>query len=368
MNPGLRTYYAMTLLSVLVATVGLLLDAPAVVVGSMVIAPQIGSALTASVGVAFSRPRMVRNGFRSLVFGLAFGVACATAFGWLLRTADFVPTVLTVSTISQISARTSPGLLTLVVGVCAGGAGAFGLSTDLPVSLVGVAVAAALVPAAAAVGIGLAWGFPVVALGAFVLLVVNVLSITVSGTLVLWYLGYRPRSWEESSRFAAVRSGDLNATVVALAAVVLVTVVVGGVVARQSGFENTTNEAIASVLEDPRYDRLELLSSHVSFGDFGLLGATREVTVRLRRPTDVPYPTLSARLESRVAAATGTNVSVTVEFVERQNAGVAPDRRLGTRSPVARGRPRSRRAALSVPPEHAVRATARLSPAPGRRG
>lgn len=40
LNPGQRTYYAMTLLSVLVATVGRLLDAPAIVVGSMVIAPR----------------------------------------------------------------------------------------------------------------------------------------------------------------------------------------------------------------------------------------------------------------------------------------------------------------------------------------
>ena len=73
-----------------------------------------------------------------------------------------------------------------------GAAGAFGISTDLPVSLIGVAVAAALIPAAAAVGIGLAWGYPAVAGGAFVLLV----AINLAGSLTLWYLGDRPDGWE----------------------------------------------------------------------------------------------------------------------------------------------------------------------------
>jgi uncharacterized hydrophobic protein (TIGR00341 family) len=315
MMPGVRTYYAMTLLSVLVATVGLLLDSPAIVVGSMVIAPQVGAALTASVGVAFSEGRMIRDGVVSQVLGLGLAVVCAAAFGWLLRSTAFVSGAVDVTTIAQISTRTSPGVLSLVVGVCAGAAGAFGLSTDLPVSLVGVAVAAALIPAAAAVGIGVAWGYPAVALGAAVLLAVNILTITASGALTLWYLGYRPEAWRDRGP-EALRSGALNATLAALVCIVVVTGAVGTAVADQSAFENATNDAVEEVLDAPAYDAIDLLSVGVEFSGFGLVDGPREVTVRVRRPADESYPALPGRLDDRITAETDADVTVSVEFVE----------------------------------------------------
>jgi uncharacterized hydrophobic protein (TIGR00271 family) len=316
LKPSTRTYYAMTLLSVLVATVGLLLDAPSVVVGSMVIAPQVGAALTASVGVAFSDGRMVRDGIVALVLGLVVAIGFATGFGWLLRTTQFVSGAVDVTTISQLSTRTSPGVLSLLIGVCAGAAGAFGLSTDLPVSLVGVAVAAALIPAAAATGIGIAWGYPVVAAGAAVLLVVNLLTITTSGAVALWYLGYRPAAWLDEGPLAALRSGGLNAT---LAAVVVAAVVTGGVgttVASQSAFENTTNDAVEDVLDEEAYEDLTLLAVEVEFTGFGITPTSRAVTVRVSRPVDEPYPSLPTRLDKRITTTTGGDVSVSVEFVE----------------------------------------------------
>jgi uncharacterized membrane protein len=127
----------MTALSALVATAGLLLDSPAIVVGSMVIAPLVGASLMASVGLTLGDRAMVRSGVRSQVAGLALVVCAAAAFGLALRTVQFVPPVLDVTVISQISSRTTPGLLSVVVALCAGAVGAFGLATEPPVSLVG---------------------------------------------------------------------------------------------------------------------------------------------------------------------------------------------------------------------------------------
>lgn len=78
----------------------------------------------------------------------------------------------------------------MAVDLCAGAAGALRLATALPVSLVGVMIAAALIPAAAAVGI--ARSIPSVAVDAIVLLVVNVTTINLTGAPVLWWLGYPP--------------------------------------------------------------------------------------------------------------------------------------------------------------------------------
>ncbi|MFC7068588.1 DUF389 domain-containing protein [Halobaculum lipolyticum] len=319
MTPSPLTYYSMTLLSALVATAGLLLDAPAVVVGSMVIAPLIGSALTASVGTVLDERAMLWAGLKTQLFGLALAVAAATAFSLVLRWAAFLPPALDVTTTRQIAARISPGLLSVVVGACAGAAGAFGLATGVSVALVGVMVAAALVPAAAAVGIGIAWGVPAVAVGAFLLLVLNGIAIHLAAAAVLWYLGYRP---EDPT---ANRDGGLPwSRSVSVAAVALLLVVVfgavGAVVWDQTAFERETNAAVAGVVDTDRYEALEVVSVTTEFGLPAAVGGAgdRAVTVVVARPADRPYPELSRTVSERVERRTGRSAPVTVEFVERR--------------------------------------------------
>lgn len=317
LNPSPRTYYTMTLLSVLVASVGLLIDSPAVVVGSMVIAPQVGAALTASVGLAFSERRMIIDGVRDQITGLGVAVICAIIFGYAIRYAAFVPQTLDPTTIAQISTRTSPGILALVVGLSAGAAGAIGLATDLPVSLVGVAVAAALIPAAAAIGIGIAWGYPLVAFGAFVLLVLNILSITVSGALAFWYLGYKPADWDATSPLETVRSGSANATLAAFAIILLVTAVIGSAVVGQSAFQSDTTTAVENEIDDTNQAGLELVSVRTEFGDRGLITDSRDVTVTVRTLPGLQPESLSDQLEKRIEEETGRDVSVTVIYQSR---------------------------------------------------
>jgi uncharacterized hydrophobic protein (TIGR00271 family) len=316
LTPSPRIYYAMTLLSALVATAGLLLDSPAVVVGSMVIAPLVGSALTASVGTVLGERSMAVDGLRAQALGLALAVVGAAAFSAALRAAAFLPPALDVSTTQQIAARISPGLLSLVVGVCAGAAGAFGLATGVSVALVGVMIAAALVPAAAAVGIGLAWGIPAIAGGALLMLLLNAVAIHVSGAAVLWALGYRA----VDPRPAGVTPRRVVA--VGASAVVLVAVLggTGAVVGTHVGFEREVNRASADVVAAERYPALELVAVRTEFAVSPPLSGDRsqQVTVVVTRPSDRPYPALSEAIGTAVTAETGREVTVVVEFVDQQ--------------------------------------------------
>ncbi|QCJ48317.1 DUF389 domain-containing protein [Haloprofundus sp. MHR1] len=328
MHRSKLTYYSMTMFSAIVAASGLLLDSPAVVVGAMVIAPQVGSALIAGVGISLNDRRMIRIGFAQQFFGFGAAILGAFALGLLLQSGQIVTSVLDVSTVSQISKRISPGLLSLLVGLCAGAAGAFGLATALPVSLVGVMIAAALIPAAAAVGIGLAWGLPSVYLGAGVLLVANAVAVNVSAFLVLWYLGYRPDSWTENTR--EVNNGDSAETddrpqylgaVVALLLLGGIFVGAGGLLVGQIGFDNDVNTAVEQVLEDDQYGELELTSMQTEVGMARHFGQTPEVTVVVLRPADESYPNLAETLRERIRQETGRDVAVSVEFREGQQAG-----------------------------------------------
>jgi len=314
--PDRRSYYVMTALSAIVATAGLLLDSPAVVIGSMAIAPQVGAAMTGSVGAVLGDRGMVTDGLRSLVLGLLLAVVTATAVGWLLQSGGFFPPALAVSTVEQVGARVSPGVLSLALGLCAGAAAAFGVATDLPLSLVGVAIAAAVVPAAAAVGVGIVWALPTVALGAATLLVVNTASIVLAGTATLWYLGYRPEGWTAGAIRPNV--GREETVLLATGAVLLAVFALPTVaMVEHVRIENSANGAVQDTLERPEYAELTLRSVSAEFTGLGLLGGEREVSVVVSRPADEGYPDLAGAVGRRLSRRTGADVAVTVEFAER---------------------------------------------------
>ncbi|MFW5903439.1 MAG: DUF389 domain-containing protein, partial [Halolamina sp.] len=105
-----------------------------------------------------------------------------------------------------------------MIALGAGVAGAMSLRSGVSASLVGVTIAVALVPPAAAVGIGVAWWEPAIVVGSGVLVAVNAISITLAALATFWYSGYRPERW---FRLDEARSATLY-RVLALAAVSLV--------------------------------------------------------------------------------------------------------------------------------------------------
>lgn len=323
------TYYAMTVFSAIVAAAGLLLDAPAVVVGAMVIAPQVGSALIASVGMALDDRRMIWLGFRDQFVGLGLAIVGAFGFGLALKNGQIVTSALDVSTVGQISKRISPGLLSITVAFCAGAAGAFGLATALPVSLVGVMIAAALIPAAAAVGIGLAWGLPSVALGALVLLVVNAVAVNLAGFVVLWYFGYRPIDWDEDE-ISGTRETlrRYTPTIVGLAVLVSTFVVAGGLVAAEVSFTNGVNTAVEDVIQNDQYEDLELTSVQTEVQLARHLGETPEITIVLNRPADEPYPGLADEFKQRIVDETDRDIDVSVQFNDVQTTSSSRNERV----------------------------------------
>jgi len=67
-------------------------------------------------------------------------------------------------------------------------------------ALPGVAIAAALMPPLATVGLGLSLGDARVAGGAFLLFVTNIAAISLAGGVVFLLLGIRPQTWGRESR------------------------------------------------------------------------------------------------------------------------------------------------------------------------
>lgn len=318
--PSSAVFLVMTIISAIVATAGVLLDDPAVVVGSMVIAPLIGPAMATSVGTVLDNRDLFIRGVKLQIAGFASAIAAAAIFAWIVKVTHMIPPGMDVFSIGQVEARLSPDFLSLAVALGAGVAGAVSLSTGVSAALVGVMIAVALVPPTAVIGIGIAWGNPEAILGSGVLVLVNAFSINLAAMIVLWYSGYRPGRW---FRIDEARSATLKRVGVLLAGVVLLSVFLGGVTYdtyQQASFEETVNGEIEQMLSEEPYEQLTLLSTEVEYGGSVLARGPREITVTVGRPGTVSYPDLAPTIRDRIANATGDLVRVEVRFVETSTA------------------------------------------------
>ncbi|MFC6756432.1 MULTISPECIES: TIGR00341 family protein [Haloarcula] len=313
--PSMQTYVLMTVISAVIATAGLLLNSPAVVVGSMVIAPLIGPAMTANVGTVVDDHELFVRGVKLQALGLLLAIASATVFALLVRTANVVPPINDVTTVQQVRERVAPDFLSLVVAIGAGAAGVLSLTSGVSTALVGVMIAVALIPPAATVGIGIAWGQPLVSLGSGVLVLVNVLSINLAVLVGLWYQGYRPEHWfrEDDARSATVkRIGVLVASILVLSAFL------GGVTLdsyQQATTEERIQERVEGEVDAPRV----VLDVEVERSNSAIFREPRHVIVRVGIPPGTQPPALAGRLDSVIDDAAGQDVETSVHYtvVER---------------------------------------------------
>ena len=327
MAPETDSFLVLSIVSAVVATAGLLLDSPAIVVGSMVIAPLLGPAMATSVGTVVADDELFWRGVRLQVLGGVVAVAAAWLFASLLRIAGVVPfTVGEVFTIGEVAERLTADPLALPVALGAGVAGALSLSTGVSAGLVGVMIAAALVPPTAVVGIGLAWGRPTAVAGAAVVAALNFLSINFTAVGTFWSRGYRPNGLftDEAERATRRRIAALGV------AVLLVSSVLAGVsvaTADQRAFQETVREETRTLLTDTDARLVEVQVT----SNGGLFPVPSRVTVTVAVPPGSTPPTIADPLAERLADAPRSRlpvvtdegpVRVHVEYVTRESTRV----------------------------------------------
>ncbi len=184
----LRRFSVLMALSTAIATFGMISNSTAVVIGAMLIAPLMTPIMGLAAALILGWPRRATASI--VIVGL--GVLGAVALSYVLA-AWAIETPQSVLTNSQITSRVSPSLIDLLIALAAGAAGAFALSRpDVSDSLPGAAVAIALVPPIAVIGITLQAGAWQDALGALLLFITNFVGILLAGSAVFVMLGIAP--------------------------------------------------------------------------------------------------------------------------------------------------------------------------------
>lgn len=177
-----RAYLIMNLLSAVIASYGLLANSAAVVIGAMVIAMLLGPLSGIALALVDGNSSLLRRAFTTEISGVILVMTTAFIIGRIHWDVPFG---------HEILSRTSPNIMDLIIALAGGAAGAYAtISPRISVSLVGVAVATALVPPLSVCGLCLARGDYRLALGGFLLFFANFVAIQFSYSLVFWLSGY----------------------------------------------------------------------------------------------------------------------------------------------------------------------------------
>jgi uncharacterized hydrophobic protein (TIGR00341 family) len=184
-------YMVLVFLSTVVASIGLLNNNVAVVIGAMVIAPLLGPNLALSLGTALGDLLLIRRSLQTNFAGIFLAVFLSAVLG------IFWPSELTAP---ELLIRTEAQFDSIALALASGAAAALSLITGLSSILVGVMVAVALLPPAATLGLMLGSGNFTLAAGAGLLLAINIVCVNLSSNLVFLVKGISPRSWMEKQK------------------------------------------------------------------------------------------------------------------------------------------------------------------------
>ena len=184
------TYLLLTALSTIVAALGMIDNSAAVVIGAMVIAPLLGPNLALALGTTLGDLQLARRAIAAALAGLGLAILVAWSMAWVLEPSSSV----------QLITRTDVNFSALILALASGAAAVLSLTTGAAIGLVGVMVAVALMPPAAALGLFLGWGDWAHAYEAGLLLAINIAAINLSAKLVFVLKGITPRRWPEKSR------------------------------------------------------------------------------------------------------------------------------------------------------------------------
>lgn len=181
-------FLLLIIISTGIATLGLLRDNTAYIIGSMIVAPLLGPAVAMCFATVLGDTRLFARTTRTELVGIGVTIACAALIALFFNhDASNIP--------RAIESRVHPSPLDVGLAVGGGIAAVLTQLTGLSAALVGVMIAIALLPPAAVIGIGIAQFNPPMIAGAFVLLSINLVSINIAGTLTFLLKGVRPSHW-----------------------------------------------------------------------------------------------------------------------------------------------------------------------------
>ena len=184
-------YSVMIVLSAALATLGLLTNSAAVIIGAMLVAPLMAPLSSFSTGMATGILHLTRRASVTLFAGVTLALLISIVMGVILPIDT--PT-------DEMLARGSPNLLDAAIALVSGGVAAYATARKgIPAALAGVAIAAALMPPLCTIGLGIALRDIDLAIGANLLFLANIAFIIAAEYITFLWMGMHPTEDREGA-------------------------------------------------------------------------------------------------------------------------------------------------------------------------
>jgi len=211
-------FYVLITLAASIATLGLLQNSGAVIIGAMLVAPLMAPILAMGMSMVQAETRVFVLGLEATIKGAVMAILVGLVIVIISPITD--PT-------AEILARTQPNILDLMVALASGAAAGYAISrSEVAAAMPGVAISAALVPPLSVVGYGLGVSDLSIAAGALLLFTTNLIAIVLAAGITFLALGFLPEPGEkgELARGLRLAAVSLAAVFVILAIVTIQTV------------------------------------------------------------------------------------------------------------------------------------------------
>jgi uncharacterized hydrophobic protein (TIGR00271 family) len=179
------SYIAFMVLACLIASVGIYLDTPILIIGAMVVGPEFGPIAGFCVAAVQRRRSLAMRSFVALAVGFPLGIGAAVLATLVFKWTGVTPETFSSADHGLSDVISSPDFLSFFVAFCAGIAGMLSLTSAKSGALVGVLISVTTIPAAANIGVASAYGDWSGWRGSMAQLGINLGSILLAGTLTL---------------------------------------------------------------------------------------------------------------------------------------------------------------------------------------
>jgi uncharacterized hydrophobic protein (TIGR00271 family) len=179
-------------LSSAIACIGLLKNSTAIVIGAMLVAPLMTPLIGSGLALIQGNLKLFRNSVRAMILGVLIGLLISIIITFFVPVDELPLTVIE---------RGRPDIMDLFVALFSGIAAGYAFSrTTVAEAIVGVAVATALVPPLATVGIAIAHKRIFLAESAFILFITNLVAIILGAALAFRLLGVSSSSYTSQKK------------------------------------------------------------------------------------------------------------------------------------------------------------------------
>ena len=186
-------FLILTVLSTIVAAIGIINDNVAIVIAAMVIAPLLGPNLALSFSVTLGDKALMAQALKTNAAGLSLTLLMAILFGLSVPNDFYIENI-------EYMTRVEVGLSAIVLALASGSAAVLSLTSGISSAMVGVMVAVAMMPPAVVLGLSMGAGSWTEAYHAGLLLAVNIICVNLSAKVIMSFKGIRPRTWYQRKK------------------------------------------------------------------------------------------------------------------------------------------------------------------------